>query len=392
MGGGTLAGIEVLCEQRAHLVAGSRVALLCHAASVDSRLRHAAEVLNAAGARVMREFAPEHGVAAGLQDMEAVDETLDPLTGIPVISLYGEDEASLTPSIASLDGVDAVVVDLMDVGARYYTFVATAVRLLEVAARAGVRVLVADRPNPIDGVTVEGNRVDPRYRSFVSELDVPNRHGMTLGELCRWARRQRGIDVELDVVPVRGWRREQYWDASGLPWVQPSPNMPTLDTALVYPGACLVEATNLSEGRGTTRPFEWIGAPFLEGRTLARHLAARNLPGVVFRPISFVPAFHKHAGRACGGVQIHVTDRRAFRPLRTGLEILAACRSLGGDAFAWREEPYEFVSDRPALDLLGGGPQWRQALEAGADPAEMEAAWQAEQAEFLERRRPALLY
>ena len=388
----TRAGIEVLCEERGSRVAGVRVGVLCHAASVDGHLRHAVDLLSAAGAQVEREFAPEHGVMAGLQDMEVVAETRDPLTGLPVISLYGDDEASLTPPRTAFDGLDAVVIDLMDVGARYYTFAATAIRLLEVAARVGVRVIVADRPNPLDGLTVEGNRVDPRYHSFVSELDVPNRHGMTLGELCMWARRQRDIDVELEVVPVQGWRREQYWDETGLPWVLPSPNMPTLDTALVYPGACLVEATNLSEGRGTTRPFELIGAPFLDALRLARSLDERKLPGVAFRPVSFVPAFHKHAGRLCGGVQLHVTDRRTFRPLRTGLEVLAACRRLGGDAFGWRREPYEFVSDRPAIDLLAGGPGWRESLEEGADPRELAAAWQVEQAAFLESRRPMLLY
>ena len=385
-------GLEVLVERERSLIAGRRVGLLTHPASVSRGLVPAARVLQAAGGRIERLFAPEHGVGGGAQDMEVVDELRDPVTGLAVVSLYGETEDQLTPSPAQLEGLDLLVVDLMDVGARYYTFAATAIRLLPIAAEAGVPVIVSDRPNPIGGVTIEGNLILPGQESFVGEISVPNRHGMSLGELCRLAHVEREIDVELRVVPARGWRREQYWDQTGLPWVSPSPNMPTLETALVYPGACLVEGTNLSEGRGTTRPFELVGAPFLDAEPFAARLNGRNLPGVAFRPVSFVPMFQKHAGRVCGGVQLHVTGRLAFRPVRTGLELLAAARELAPEAFSWRREPYEFVSDRPAIDLLAGGPGWRQALEAGEDPAAIAAEWAGDLAEFTARREPHLLY
>jgi uncharacterized protein YbbC (DUF1343 family) len=385
-------GIEVLCGREAGLVRGARVGLIAHPASVTRSLAHAAEALAAAGARVVRLFAPEHGSGGGAQDMVAVDERRDALTGLPVVSLYGDDEASLTPAEAALAGLDLLVADLADVGARYYTFYATIVRALGAAARAGLRVAVCDRPNPLGGVLIEGNLVGPGYGSFVGELPVPNRHGMTVGELCRFAAVERGLALDLTVVPCAGWSRALWWDETGLPWVLPSPNMPTLETATVYPGMCLVEATNLSEGRGTTRPFELAGAPWLDGRALAAQLARWGLPGVAFRPVRFLPAFQKHAGSECQGVQLHVTDRLAFRPVLTGVAFLAAARAQDPARFRWRSEPYEFVADRPAIDLLAGGPGWREAIETGVEPAVMAAAWAADEAAFARLREPSLLY
>ncbi|MBP1612508.1 MAG: hypothetical protein H6Q01_1171 [Acidobacteria bacterium] len=340
----------------------------------------------------MRLFAPEHGSGGGQQDMIAVDERRDALTGLPVVSLYGESEASLAPSDAALAGLDVLVADLADVGARYYTFYATIVRAIEAAARAGLRVVVCDRPNPLGGVLIEGNIVAPAYRSFVGELPVPNRHGMTVGELCRFAVAERGLAAELAVVPCAGWSRADWWGETGLPWVLPSPNMPTLETATVYPGMCLVEGTNLSEGRGTTRPFELAGAPWLDGPALAAQLARWELPGVLFRPVRFLPAFQKHAGTECQGVQLHVTDRLAFRPVRTGIAFLAAARAQDPGRFRWREEPYEFVADRPAIDLLAGGPGWREAIETGIEPSVIADSWAADEATFARLRQPSLLY
>jgi len=324
--------------------------------------------------------------------MIAVDERRDALTGLPVVSLYGESEASLAPSDAALAGLDVLVADLADVGARYYTFYATIVRAIEAAARAGLRVVVCDRPNPLGGVLIEGNIVAPAYRSFVGELPVPNRHGMTVGELCRFAVAERGLAAELAVVPCAGWSRAEWWGETGLPWVLPSPNMPTLETATVYPGMCLVEGTNLSEGRGTTRPFELAGAPWLDGPALAAQLARWELPGVLFRPVRFLPAFQKHAGTECQGVQLHVTDRLAFRPVRTGIAFLAAARAQDPGRFRWREEPYEFVADRPAIDLLAGGPGWREAIETGIEPSVIAGSWAADEATFARLRQPSLLY
>jgi uncharacterized protein YbbC (DUF1343 family) len=324
--------------------------------------------------------------------METVAESVDPVSGLPVVSLYGDDESSLTPDPALLEGLDALVVDLQDVGARYYTFAASAVRCLVPAAAAGVRVIVADRPNPLDGVTIEGGPVRDDHRSFVGESSIPNRHGMTLGEICVLETRRRGVDVDLTVVPARGWLREQAWPATELPWVLPSPNMPTWESALVYPGACLFEGTNLSEGRGTTRPFELVGAPFLEARELARTLDALALPGVVFRPTAFRPMFQKHAGEVCFGVQIHVTDTRAFRPVLTGLAVVRAARHAAPEAFRWRTEPYEFVADKPAFDLLAGGPEWRLAIENGSDPREIAASWRTFENEHRACIRSASVY
>lgn len=387
-----LPGIDVLVTDRADLVRGARVGLIAHPASVGRDLRHAADLLAAAGAHVVRLFAPEHGIGGAAQDMIAVDEQRDPLTGLPVTSLYGTSEDSLTPRADAFDDVDLVVADLADVGARYYTFAATVIRALPVAAAAGRRVIVADRPNPLGGA-IEGNLFDEAgWRSFVGEIAVPNRHGLTLGELCRLAVRRRGIDVDLEVIPAAGWRRDRWWDATGLPWVLPSPNMPTLDTAAVYPGMCLVEGTNLSEGRGTTRPFELSGAPWLDATALARRLAGWQLPGVVARPVTFRPAFHKHAGLDCGGVQLHVTDRAAFRPVLTGLAFVAAAREQDPARFRWRTEAYEFVSDRLAFDLLAGGTGWREALEAGADPRDVARGWAAEESWFGQAREDFGLY
>lgn len=385
-------GLETVLHANQNTLRGARIGLLAHQASVDRAFAHAADLLEAhVGAQVVRLFAPEHGVAGGRQDMVPVDESRDPVSGRPVVSLYGATEDSLTPKAEHLAGLDALVIDLADVGARYYTFVATAIRCLAPAARQGVRVVVLDRPNPLGGA-IEGSLVAPAHASFVGEEPIPVRHGMTIGELCRFAAERRRIDIELEVVPVLGWERQRYWDETGLPWIAPSPNMPTLDTALVYPGGCLFEGTNLSEGRGTTRPFELVGAPWLDARSLAARLTALELPGVVARPVVFVPAFHKHAQQACGGVHLHVVDRAAFRPVLTGLAVVAAARSLAPDAFRWRTEPYEFVADRLAFDLLAGGVDWRQSLERGADPREIARDWSAHERAFAESAEAALLY
>jgi len=386
-------GIEVLVRDRPELVRGSRIGLIAHPASVDRDLRHATQLLaGPAGADVRRLFAPEHGVTGGHQDMVRVDEARDPVSGLPVTSLYGDTEDSLVPEHTALANLEVLVCDLQDAGARYYTFAATIIRTLPVAAASGVRVVVADRPNPLGGVAVEGNIVEPAFSSFVGELGIANRHGMTLGEMCELARTVRNIDVDLTVVPAAGWRREQHADETGLPWVMPSPNMPALETALVYPGACLLEGTNLSEGRGTTRPFEIVGAPWLEPGAFAARLGALKLPGVSFRPLSFVPTFHKHRGEVCGGVQIHVTDRARFRPVATGLALVVAARAEAPEAFRWRTERYEFVDAIPAFDLLAGTARWRQLIERGAAPADISAEWGEDETKMTDLIRTHSLY
>jgi uncharacterized protein YbbC (DUF1343 family) len=394
-------GLDILLEEGIGKLRGRRVGVLCHPASVNSRLVHIVDALANARVNLTRLFGPEHGIRGEAQDMIGVHGNQDPRTGIAVTSLYGETALSLVPAAAELADVDLLLVDLQDVGSRYYTFIWTMALCLQSAARAGVAVVVLDRPNPIGGVAIEGGEVAPGAESFVGLGSVPIRHGLTIGEVARlvqagmpWggARFAKPLDCDLQVVGMRGWKRGDFFDATGLPWILPSPNMPTVDTALVYPGLCLLEGTNVSEGRGTTRPFEIIGAPFVDGYRLAERLASDGLPGVRFRPLSFRPTFHKFAGQVCGGVQIHVTERAAFRPYLTGVAILRALSDLAGDAFCWRTEKYEFVSDRPAIDLLTGGDAIRKGIDAGATLDDLRATWQSAEDAFSERRRACLLY
>jgi uncharacterized protein YbbC (DUF1343 family) len=342
------------------LLRGKRLGLVAHPASVDSRLRHARFVLQERGLDVRVLFGPEHGYGGEAQDMIAVHDAAP--SDLPVYSLYGASEDALSPSAEQLAGLDAVVIDLQDVGARYYTFVWTAVLVLRAAAKSGIEVVVLDRPNPLGGEIVEGGPQRPGYRSFVGLCDVSVRHGMTLGELCHMIAQQEGLADALHVVTLRGYEREQDFGDTGLPWVLPSPNMPTFDTSLVYPGGCLLEGTNLSEGRGTTRPFEIWGAPYLAAAELARRVQAE---GVTLRTLSFSPMFQKHARERCFGVQVHVTDRRKLRSYELYLRLIAEARNLSDGQFAWRTSAYEFVADRPAIDLLTGGPEFREAVDSG---------------------------
>jgi uncharacterized protein YbbC (DUF1343 family) len=346
----------------------------------------------ASGVRIAAVFGPEHGWLGEAQDLIGVRDGDDPLAGLRCYSLYGASFASLKPKPEMLRDLDVLVIDLQDVGSRYYTFQATMLYCLEAAAGVGLRVVVLDRPNPLGGETVEGPSIRPGHESFVGVHAIATRHGLTIGELARLYKAERRIDVDLEVVACQGWRRDMDFDATGLPWVLPSPNMPTVDTAFVYPGQCLIEGTNLSEGRGTTRPFELCGAPGIDARRVCERLNGEGLPGVAFRPAWFQPTFQKHAGRLCGGPQLHVVDRATFRPVRTGLAVLAALRAAAGDGFAWRTEEYEFVRDPIAIDLLFGSDRERNALEAGEDWRAIAAAWEAEEAEWQGRRGKALSY
>jgi uncharacterized protein YbbC (DUF1343 family) len=388
---GVRPGLDVLAETGFTSVHGRRIGLVCHPASVDHGLRHAADLLAAApGVKLAALFGPEHGFRGQAQDLIGVADGEE--SRLRVHSLYGATVESLRPTAEQLHGLDTLVIDLQDVGSRYYTFQATMLYCLEAAAANRIEVVVLDRPNPIGGLAVEGPTLAPGFDSFVGPHPIPTRHGLTIGELARLYAAERRIDVKLEVIPCDGWRREMDFDETGLPWVLPSPNMPTLDTAIVYPGQCLIEGTNLSEGRGTTRPFELCGAPGVDPRALVRRLEGDSLPGVRFREAWFRPTFQKFTGRDCGGVQLHVTDRPAFRPVRTGLAVLAALRAEAGSHFAWRTETYEFVSDRLAIDLLFGSPRERKAIEAGTPWPQIAAAWEPEEAAFRERRRPFLLY
>ncbi|MEZ4402674.1 MAG: DUF1343 domain-containing protein [Kofleriaceae bacterium] len=382
---------QLLADDR--LLRGRRVGLIANPTAVDAELRHAADLLAARSHLTLAAlFGPEHGVRGDAQDMIGVDTEHDPRTGAPVFSLYGHELASLSPTPAMLDAIDVMVFDVADIGSRYYTFVWTMVLAMRACAAAGKAFVVLDRPNPIGGVEVEGGAIAPGFDSFVGLVSCPNRHGLTAGEIARWRAAEEGLDLDLTVIPAAGWRRDMLFADTGLPWVMPSPNMPTVDTALVYPGMCLVEGTELSEGRGTTRPFELAGAPYLDPDRLAAALEAEQLPGVRFRPVTFRPTFHKHAGQPCGGVQQHVTDVRAYRPYATGVAFLRAAWQVADGAAAWRRKAYEFVDAIPAIDLLTGDARVRGLIEAGAPLAELVATWADAEQAFCAARRPYLLY
>ena len=386
-------GLDVLLSEQKGLLRGRRFGLICNQASVDSSLRSAVDSLASCGeGKLSALFGPEHGLDGEAQDMAPVESRTDQRTGLPVYSLYGSQESSLEPAIEALRGLDLLLFDLQDVGARYYTFSATMGAALKACAAAGIPMLVLDRPNPLGGTMVEGNLVRERFRSFVGRYPIPARHGMTMAELARLYNSCFGAGCDLEVVAMKGWIRKYWFDETGLPWVPPSPNMPTLDTAIVYPGSCLIEGTNLSEGRGTTRPFEWIGAPFLEPYGFRDALEAEQLPGVHFRPMRFTPSFHKWAGKSCGGVQIHVTDRSVFKPYLTGLALLSAALRLAPGRFEWRRDAYEFVTDRLAIDLLCGDENIRLSLEQHRPLVEIEEGWQEELASFLPLRESVRLY
>ena len=385
-----LTGLDVLVQRQTKLLRGRKIGLLAHQASVDRDLTHAAELLaDLRGTRLVRLFAPEHGLWGSAQDHAHIRSTRDPVTGLVVISLYGERRE---PTGAMLAGLDTLVIDLQDIGSRYYTFQWTTALAMRACARAGVRVIVLDRPNPLGGVVVEGNVPDPAFRSFVGLYPLPARPGLTLGEVATYLNRRHGLGADLTVVPMAGWRRRMLWEDTGVPWVAPSPNMPTPDTARVYPGGCLYEGTNLSEGRGTTRPFEWIGAPWLDAHAFADALEAERLPGVAFRPARFTPTFHKWAGRVCDGIQMHVTDVRSFKPYLSAIAVIVVARRLGRRRFAWKRPPYEFERRLWPIDILFGTDTIRRAIERGRRLREIEGGWQPELRRWLRERERVLRY
>ncbi len=390
---GVRTGLDVWAAQGFRALRGRRVGAIVNPTSVDARFNHLADLLaQATGISLCALFGPEHGVRGEAQYMQAVAQGVDARTGVPVHSLYGTSFASLRPKPEWLAGLDVVVFDVQDVGARYYTYLATMALAMEACAEAEVAFVVLDRPNPLGGLLVEGNHVGAAFRSFVGLYDVPARHGMTAGELARLLEAEQRWGLELTVVPCEGWNRAMAFADTGLPFIPPSPNMPTVDTALVYPGLCLLEGTNLSEGRGTCRPFEQFGAPWLDAHALAQALGALALPGLAVRPVHFTPTFDKHQGTSCAGAFLHVVDKSAFRPVRTGLAAVVVARGLGPQEFAWRSDAYEFVSDRSAFDLLCGTDAVRRRLEDGAAFPEVARLLDDASEAFHERRRPHLLY
>jgi uncharacterized protein YbbC (DUF1343 family) len=384
-------GIERLLTDARSLIAGRRVALVSNPASIDSAFRHSSEVLfDDPDIEVVALFGPQHGFRSDLQDnMIETPHGHDERRRVPIYSLYSE---TREPTGEMLRGVDVLLIDLQDVGTRVYTYIYTMANCMRAAARHGVRVVVCDRPNPVGGAAVEGATLRPEYASFVGQYPIPLRHGMTIGEIARLFNQEFSIDAALDIVPLGGWRREMYYDETGLPWVIPSPNIPTLDSAIVYPGAVLFEGTALSEGRGTTRPFELIGAPWIDGERLAAAMNARRLPGVRFRPVFFEPTFQKHARQTCGGCQLHVTDRIAFEPVRVAVELIAEFRRQNPSKFAWRQPPYEYEHHKWPIDILYGSDRLRTTIDRGDDLAPLIESWRDDLEAFHRTRTRYLLY
>src|SRR5580765_7094232 len=382
-------GSEVLlASRRLH---GRRVGVVANPASIDHGFGHIVErVAGADGVTLGAIFGPQHGFHSNLQDnMIETPHASDGRRQVPVYSLYSE---TREPTGEMLEGLDALVVDLQDIGARIYTFIYTMANCLHAAGRHGVPVIVCDRPNPIGGVEVEGPMLEPGFESFVGQYPIPMRHGMTVGELAQLFNERFRLGATLEVVQMEGWRREQYWDQTGAPWVMPSPNMPALDSAIVYPGTVLFEGTMLSEGRGTTRPFELLGAPWIDADGFAERMNRLALPGVHFRPATFEPTFQKHAKTPCGGCQIHVTDRKAFAPVAVGAALLREFQGSAPKQFAWRQPPYEYEHDKLPIDILAGSSALREQVESQAPLTEIVASWKAGEDAFRDLRSRFLLY
>jgi len=381
-------GLEILLQQRLELLTGNRVGLVSHPAAVTARLGDSVNAFLAAGIHLTALFGPEHGFAAAAGDGVHLEDTRDPRTGLPVYSLYG---ANQEPTAEMLRLVDVLVCDLQDVGVRFYTYLSTLYYLVKAAGKYGCPLVVLDRPNPITGVRMDGPILEPGHESFVGILPIPVRHGMTLGELALFTNAEFGFNADLTVVPMQGWKRAHWFDQTGRVWVPTSPAIPRLETALVYPGTCFMEGTNLSEGRGTSLPFELVGAPWLDAHQLAQRLNQANLMGVNFRPASFTPSTSKHQGQTCHGVQVHVLDREAFSPLHTTLGIIQTCQGLAPERFAYLP-PYPGEGLHNHFDLLAGTGTLRQSLKSGQSAEEICASWQPGLADFIKRRQPYLRY
>ncbi|HUU35717.1 MAG TPA: DUF1343 domain-containing protein [Vicinamibacterales bacterium] len=384
----TLGSTRLLASGR---LRGLRVGVVANPASVDHDFVHIVDRVRAAdGVALGAIFGPQHGFRSDLQDnMIESPHGHDDTRRVPVYSLYSE---TREPTAAMLTGLDALVVDLQDIGARIYTFVYTMANCLIAGRTHGVPVIVCDRPNPINGIDVEGASLVPGFESFVGQFPIPMRHGMTIGELAQLFNRHFAIGADLEVIAMEGWQRAHLCDEAGVPWIMPSPNMPTLDTAIVYPGTVLLEGTMASEGRGTTRPFEVVGAPWVQAEAFADRLNGHQLPGVTFRPAVFEPTFQKHHGVTCGGCQIHVTDRHVFPSVATGVAVIEELRRANPASFAWRPPPYEYEHRLMPIDILSGSSVLREQIEAGASAGAIAQSWHADEDAFRATRAPFLIY
>lgn len=384
-------GLEKVLEDPEKFLGKSRIGLICNQATVDKNFHHAADLFfEHERINLVALFGPQHGIRGDVQDnMIETGHAVDKETGLTIFSLYSE---TREPTAKMLDGIDAIVFDLQDVGCRVYTFIYTMANAMIACAKYNKRIVVLDRPNPINGREIEGNVLEPGHESFVGQYPIPMRHGMTIGELARLFNAEFKINCELEVVEMDGWSREVYLDEIDAPWVIPSPNMPTVDTAVVFPGTVFFEGTQVSEGRGTTRPFEFVGAPFVDGRELAARLNAVDLPGAYFRAVNFLPTFQKHAGSVCGGVFLHVTDRQIFKPVLSGVAMAKTLFDLYPADFKWKEPPYEYVFDRNPFDVIAGTRRLREMFEEGKSLTDIEGSWAPGLAAFSRIREKFLLY
>ena len=386
-----LLGLETLLERPEEIVGDARVGVVCNQASVDHKFIHAADLLNEhPKIKLTALFGPQHGIRGDVQDnMIETEHSLDRDTGLPIHSLYSE---TREPTAEMLADVDVIVFDMQDVGCRIYTFAYTLANCMRAAKRFGKRIVVCDRPNPINGVSVEGNVLEPEHASFVGQFALPTRHGLTMGELAKIFNEHFKINCDLEIVPMKGWQRELWFDQTDGPWVMPSPNIPTLESATVFPGTVHFEGTQLSEGRGTTRPFEFIGAPYIDPHEYAAVLNGIGLSGVYFRSCVFRPTFQKHANVSCGGVQIHVLDREQFRPVVVGVAMVKVAYELYRDEFRWKEPPYEYVFDRNPFDVIAGTEVLRKGIEGGRSLEDIEDDWKDGLRDFEVLRAGFLLY
>ena len=385
-------GLDIFEKEWPDKLKGTRAGLLVHPASVNRKLEHAVDCLLKTGKFELKAlFGPQHGIRGETQDnMIEWKGFNDKKTGLPVYSLYSH---TRKPDPSTLKDIDVMVIDMQDVGSRYYTFIWTMELCMQACDEMGKSVVILDRPNPIGGDLTEGPVLDMTYTSFVGQRPLPVRHGMTIGETGAYLKNEFYSSLDFHVIPMQGWKRDACFDETGIPWVMPSPNMPTIDTAIVYPGICLIEGTDLSEGRGTTRPFEIFGAPFIEPEALVKELQAFKLSGAVFRPLYFQPAFQKHAGKLCGGAQIHVMDREKFKPFKTGTAIIKAVHDLYPEHFKWKQPPYEYETEKMPIDILAGTDRFRKDIENGEPLERMEDWWSAQCLEFNRgKRKKYLIY
>ncbi len=388
----TTFGIDRLIADPGKYLNGKRFALLVNQSSVAADGRYLFEALLAKGFKPEKIFAPEHGMFGTEQDQITVAHETDGFTGLKVVSLYGQTKEELKPRASDLDGLDALVVDIQDIGCRYYTYAYTMAFCIEACAARGIEVIICDRPNPLGGVVVEGGIVHKGCESFVGAYPLAVRHGLTIGEIAMLLNSTEKWNAKLTIVELENWNRNWLYPQTCGLWIQPSPNMPTVETAIVYPGTCLFEATNVSEGRGTTRPFEIVGAPFIDPKKYAERLNALHLSGVYFRPLYFKPTFHKFKDEACGGVFVHVTDAETFESFYTGLAMVKVAHDLWPNQFDWRREPYEYVADVLAIDLLGGSEQFRLNVERGGLLEDYRNAYIAEERSFRKQAADFFLY